>query len=158
MIARSTTAATTSAPKGCKVMFRSCAPERRTPASGIGALCALATIRGDRSGVWSRRHRSKPAHLHLRSVAPRPNPTASIPDGAQLHQLLFSKQRSGDERIQMIGALNHATTAAEIPLDRVMAPTQLLRDLAAGYALETCLRSEERRVGKECGGRREGCL
>src|SRR5262245_4133886 len=39
----------------------------------------------------------------------------------------------------MIGALNHATTAAEIALDRVMAPTQLLRDLAAGYALETCL-------------------
>jgi len=84
-------------------------------------------------------HRRKPTLLHLRPVAPRTNPTAPIPDGAQLHQLLFSKQRSGGERIQMVGALNHATAAAEIALDRVMAPPQLLCDFATGYALETCL-------------------
>ena len=73
-----------------------------------------------------------PNALHFGLVTTGANPTAPVPNGAQLSQFLFGKESVGGERVQMIGAVDHASTTAQISLDGFVAPNGFWRNLTFG--------------------------
>lgn len=67
------------------------------------------------------------------------NPTAAVPERAQLRQLLFREKRFGHEGIQMVRAAHYATTTSKIAVDGFVAPANCSCNLPAGDTLKSRL-------------------
>lgn len=55
------------------------------------------------------------------------NPTATIPSGAQRHQVLFREEAWSESSIQMIGALNGGAATTEVALDGIVTTAKSFR-------------------------------